>query len=171
MDLKIIGWTDYDSYYPSVTIANEDLNKLLVIVANEIMDKGYMFSGQDHQNAYTGVPVFDNGTCFRASMRVWGTLMAAAYPEVNGSETNYMDFYMSTPDKKKLPESSDIDIEPMDSDNFQGIITPQDSEMISQSIQMGMPFITTDKTLNYLMDQINEALAQMEEEDDNEDNN
>ena len=172
MDLKIIGWTNYDSHYPSTTIAQEDLNDLLAIIANEIIDKGYMFSGQDHQNSDTGAPVFDNGTCFRASMRAWGILMAAAYPTVNDSETQYMDFYMSTPLDKKLPESSSIDVTPAVSNDFNVLLTPQDSEMISQSIQMDIPFMTTDKALNYMMDQIKEAIAKMEEEtNDGEDNN
>lgn len=42
-----------------------------------------------------------------------------------------------------------------------GLITPQDSEMISQSVQMGIPFMTTDKALNNLMDEINAAMEQM----------
>lgn len=167
MDLKIIGWTNYDSAFPSISVTQDEVNDVILIVAREIMNNGYMLSGDDHQNSYTGVPVFDNGTCFRASMRVWGTLMAAAYPEIDGNETNYMDFYISTPSEKKLPKEGNIDISPMASDNFQGMITPQDSEMISQSVQMGIPFMTTDKALNFIMDQINEALDHMDDKDDN----
>lgn len=172
MDLKIIGWTNYDSSFPSADITQDELNDVLLTVAREIKNNGYMLSGADHQNLDTGVPVFDNGTCFRASMRAWGLIMTIAFPEVNGSETQYMDFYMATPLDRKLPESGCIDIAPAVSDNFQGLLTPQDSEMISQSIQMGIPFMTTDKALNYMMDQIKEAIAKMEEEkDESEDNN
>ena len=165
MDLKIIGWTNYDSNYPSVSVTQDELNDVLLTVAREIKNNGYMLSGGDHQNSDTGVPVFDNGTCFRASMRSWGVIMTIAFPEVNGNETQYMDFYMSTPLDRKLPESSYIDISPADSDNFKGMITPQDSEMISQSVQMGIPFMTTDKALRVIMDEINEALSQLDNED------
>ena len=161
MDLKVVGWTDYESNYPSITVSNEELNDVLVAVVDAIRDGGYMFSGDDHQCGLSGVPVFDNGSCFRASMRAWGTIMTYAYPEFNGEKTGYMDFYMSTVGERKLPDCTSCDIEPMESDNFNALITPQDSEMISQSVQMGIPFMTTDKALNSLMDEINEAMEQM----------
>ena len=154
MDLKIVGWTDYDSEYPSITVSNEEIGEIVSIVVDEIKEKGYAFSGNDHQNSYTGVPVFDNGTCLRASMRSWGMIMSFAYPEVDGKRTQYMDFYMSSAVAKKMPESSSIDIEPAVSDNFNAMITQQDGEMISQSLQMGIPFMTTDKALNAIMDGI-----------------
>ncbi len=168
MDLKIIGWTDYDSNFPSIEIANEEVTEVFAIVVKEIRDGGYMFSAEDHQCAFCGVPVFDNGTCFRASMRAWGIVMSAAYPEIDGRETNYMDFYMSSPKETKLPKMLDVDIKPMESDNFNGLITPQDGEMISQSLQMGIPFMTTDKALNYIMDGIKEMQdLTSDDEDDN----
>ena len=71
-------------------------------------------------------------------MRSWGMIMTFAYPEVDGKITQYMDFYMSSAVTKKMPESSSIDIQPADSDNFNAMITQQDGEMISQSLQMGM---------------------------------
>ena len=154
MDLKVVGWTDYDSSYPSITVTNEELNEVLAIVVEAIREGEYMLSGEEHQCSYAGVPVFDNGTCFRASMRSWGTIMSFAYPEINGQKTNYMDFYMNTPAESNLPDALSIDIEAMVSDNFNGLITPQDSQMISQSVQMGIPFMTTDKALNHLMDEI-----------------
>ena len=161
MELKVVGWTNYDSDFPSITVSNEELNEVLAVVVEAIREGEYMISGQDHQCSYAGVPVFDNGTCFRASMRSWGTIMTFAYPEVNGQKTSYMDFYMSTPSEEKIPDTLSLDIEPMVSDNFNGIITPQDSEMISQSIQMGIPFMTTDKALNHLMDEIKVAMEEM----------
>ena len=165
MDLKIVGWTDYESKYPSIVISNEELGAVLGVVVDEIKEKCYSFSGSDHQNSYTGVPVFDNGTCLRASMRSWGMIMSFAYPEVDGSGTQYMDFYMSTPNERKLPNCK-CDIEPATLDNFNALITPQDSEMISQSVQMGMPFMTTDKALNNLMDEINALIAEQENGED-----
>ena len=158
MDLKIIGWTNYDCDFPSITVSQDEVNQVLLAVAREIMDNGYMLSGDDHQNSDTGVPVFENGTCFRASMRAWGFIMAVAFPEINGNETQYMDFYMSTPLERKLPVSSNIDVTPASFDNFNALISPQDSEMLSQSVQMGIPFMTTDKALKKIMDEINKII-------------
>ena len=162
MDLKIIGWTDYDSDYPSITISNEEIGEVVGIVVDEIKANGYAFSGDNHQNSCTGVPVFDNGTCLRASMRTWGMIMTFAYPEIDGKRTQYMDFYMSCAAEEKMPEFKELSVKPAESDNFAGMITQQDGEMISQSLQMGMQFMTTDKALNAIMDNI-EA---MNEEDD-----
>lgn len=154
MDLKIVGWTDYDSEYPSITVSNEEIGEVVSIVVDEIKEKGYAFSGNDHQNSYTGVPVFDNGTCLRASMRTWGMIMSFAYPEIDGKRTQYMDFYMYCAVDEKMPEAMALSVKPADSDNFAGMITQQDGEMISQSLQMGIPFMTTDKALNAIMDGI-----------------
>jgi len=167
MDLKIIGWTNYDSCFPSIEVAQDEVNDLILTVAGEIKNNGYMLSGDDHQNSDTGVPVFENGTCFRASMRAWGFIMAVAFPEINGNETQYMDFYMSTPLERKLPVSNNIDVTPASFDNFNALISPQDSEMLSQSVQMGIPFMTTDKALNSLMDQIKEIIAQADNDEEN----
>ena len=55
MDLKIVGWTDFDSEYPSATIANEDLSQVISILVDEIRKNGYAFSGEKHQYSLTGV--------------------------------------------------------------------------------------------------------------------
>ncbi len=154
MDLKIIGWTDYNSDFPSVTVANEDIKELLDIVVKEILTNGYMFSGEEHQNTSTGVPVFGDGTCFRASMRAWGLIMTFAYPKIGDNETHYMDFYMETPMPANLPKQTELSVQPMKSDNFNGFIISQDKEVLSESLSSGLPFLTTDKALNYIMDEI-----------------
>lgn len=165
MDLKIVGWTDYDSDYPSIEITNDEIGAVLDVVIQEITKNGYMFSGEEHQNSLTGVPVFDNGTCLRASMRSWGTIMSFAYPEIDKEPTNYMSFYMSTPGDTVMPKYESIDVEPSDSKNFNGMITKQDGEMISQSLQMGMQFMTTDKVLNAIMDAYPQADEDTEDEE------
>lgn len=167
MDLKIIGWTDYDSAYPSANMTNETMNDYISCVVNEIVEGGYMFSGEAHQISDTGVPVFSDGTCFRASMRTWGTIMTLAYPEIDGCKTGYMDFYISVPDKSVMPEEAEISVPPADSNNFNGMITQQDGELLSQTIQMGMPLMTTDKTLNAILDGIKLASEDDEKAEDN----
>ena len=163
MEFKIIGWTDYDSNYPTISVPDEEVGNLLGAVVDAIKGGEYMISGQDHQNSATGVPVFENGTCFRASMRAWGTVMTYAYPQIEDNATNYMDFYMETPLDKKLPEYKEIDVEPFDDENFGGLIVKQDNELLSQSIQMGMPLMTLDKTLQFIYEGI---MAQLEDEED-----
>ena len=157
MDLKIVGWTDFDSEYPSATIANEDLSQVISILVDEIRKNGYAFSGEKHQYSLTGVPVFDNGTCLRASMRSWGMIMTFAYPEVDGQPTKYMDFYMDCAVEEKMPVCFELSVKPADSVNYDGMITQHDGEMISQSLQMGMKFMTTDKLLQRIVDSIEGA--------------
>lgn len=164
--LKIIGWTDYSSDFPSATVANKDVNALLEIVVKEISANGYVFSGEEHQNADTGVPVFSDGTCFRASMRAWGCVMTAAYPKIDDREAHYMDFYMETPMPANLPKQTTIDVPPMKSDNFSGLIVSQDKEVLSESLSAGFPFFTTDKALNYIMDRIKENRNECEKKED-----
>ena len=166
MDLKIIGWTSYDSEFPSATIANEEIGAYLGVVIDEIVKCGYVFSGNDHQNSDTGVPVFDDGTCLRASMRSWGAIMSFAYPLIDGKPTEYMDFYMSTPGDSVFPEYSDIEISPADSDNFNGLINQQDSDLLSQTLGNNIPLMTMDKTLNRIVEEIRLA---SEDSDDGED--
>ena len=95
MVLKIVGWTDFDSEYPTKNVTKEELFKLVEIVREEIYNNGYIFSGEQHQMSATGVPVFSDGTCFRCSMRFWGYLMTTIYNGPNGEQLSYMDFYMS----------------------------------------------------------------------------
>lgn len=160
MGFRIIGWTDYDSDYPSISVASENVSEFLSVIIEEISANGYMISGEEHQNRGTGVPLFEDGTCFRASMRAWGFVMSAAYPLLDGKETGYMDFYMSTPTPTKLPEQVTLTIEPQKSDNFSGFISTEDRQILSESLAVGLPFITADKALRAIMDGINRQEAE-----------
>ncbi len=44
-------------------------------VVREMKEKGYLFSGNYHQNGKTGVPVINGRFPFMVSMRVWGEVM------------------------------------------------------------------------------------------------
>ena len=147
MDLKVVGWTNYESPFPSADVTEETMDEVVFCVASEIRANGYMISGMDHQYTATGVPVFNDGTCLRASMRSWGMIMSVAYPELNGKETGYMDFYMDVPDKSVLPKETEINASPADSDNFFGMIVKNDGEMLAMSIKMKMPLKTNDKCI------------------------
>lgn len=147
-DLRIVGWADFDCDYPTRAYQGDELMKIVGLIANEISENDYVFAGQDHQSAMTGVPVFSDGTCFRASWRFWGMIMALVYSGPNGEELSYMDFYMSLDDNCVLPEESDIDVEPADIDNISpGYISKEDGEILQQVIESGNDFLTYDVVL------------------------
>ena len=58
------------------------------VIANNIR-----YSGDEHQNKYDGVPVFDDNTIGSFSFRAWGDIMAAIWSEVENKDYSYMDFY------------------------------------------------------------------------------
>ena len=156
MALKIVGWTDFDCPYPTPKFDNEQLAEILTLIRQEIREHCYIFAGQDHQNSATGVPVFSDGTCFRASWRAWGLIMSQMYTDEDGNELSYMDFYMSLGNDAVMPEFSVIDVEPaVVEEESVGCTLAQDRQMVEQSIEMGMPFITLDTVLKrYYEEQI-----------------
>lgn len=60
----------------------------------EILRLQLRTSGEYHQAADDGVPVFDDETVGTFSYRAWGDLMAAVWSEEDGIDYTYMDFYM-----------------------------------------------------------------------------
>ena len=145
--LYIVGWTHFDDNYPTKALTQENGKQVLDLVCAEIYTKGYRFSGEQHQNALTGMPVFSDGTCFRASMRCFASLMSQIYSHKDGKEYNYMDFYMSA-DDELLPESTTIDVKASDQPDCLGQVIHQDREIIIEALEYGMPFMTTDKVLS-----------------------
>ena len=87
-DMKITGWTEWDDpnyqeLWPigdtSSTFAKEYAVRKLI--AEELRRCGYKFTGGYHQNGEFGVPVIDDKWRYQCSQRVWGGIMAMAYPE------------------------------------------------------------------------------------------
>lgn len=151
MDLKIVGWTNFDSEYPTRKFTPEEFKEVILLIQQEILDNKYDFSGEEHQNALTGVPVFSDGTCFRATMRSWGSIISVLFKRDDGSDCSYMDFYM-TNEHSVLPEYKEIDVKP-NKDIPRGICSctiRQDTDLIEEALQFGMPFMTTDKVLKAL---------------------
>lgn len=103
-ELSIVGWTDFECEYPSKNVEGLEVRTIVQLIGDKCVKNGYCFSGQDHQNAATGVPVFSDGTCLRASMRAWGQIMAAIFSAVEGINLSYMDFYMDSYKERVLPE-------------------------------------------------------------------
>ncbi len=147
-ELRIVGWTDFECEYPSRAVVGPEIREIVQLIGDECVKYGYAFSGQDHQFAETGVPVFSDGTCLRASMRFWGQIMAAIYSSIDETKLTYMDFYMDSYKERVLPEYTDIDIDPADVESeLPGMILQEDAELINSSVQMGMGLMTLDKVI------------------------
>ena len=161
--LHIVGWAHFDDAYPTKALTQENGKQVLDLVCAEIYTKGYRFSGEQHQNALTGMPVFSDGTCFRASMRCFASLMVQIYSHKDGKEYGYMDFYMSA-DEELLPESTTIDVIASDQPDCLGQVIHQDRQLIIEALQMGMPLMTTDKVVSEMYEYYKLYLAQQQEE-------
>ena len=161
-ELRIIGWTNFECEYPSRNVEGPELREIVQLIGDEVVKYGYSFSGQQHQNALTGVPVFSDGTCLRASMRAWGQIMAAIYSAVEGINLSYMDFYMDSYKKTVLPESNDFDVKPSYVENeLPGMILEEDVQLIASTIQMKMELMTLDKVIKSYI----ELIKKMQEEE------
>lgn len=164
-NLKIVAWIDFNNEYPTKIINRENIQEVIDVIKQEIIDNDYMFSGEEHQRALTGAPLFNDGTCFRASMRCFGSIMAAALQEKTGKEHSYMDFYMTLTDSK-LPEPKEYDVKP--NDEVQpaiGLTIKQDQDLVIESLSMGMPLMTTDIVVEQLYSFLKMQLEERMDED------
>lgn len=59
----------------------EERNEVDKIIATELRNKGYKFTGSYHQGGDFGVPVFDTGKKYCTFQKDWGGIMAMAYPD------------------------------------------------------------------------------------------
>lgn len=145
--LKLVGWADFDCEYPTKKLNAEELNKVLNLIKEDISKNYYVFSGHEHQYSPCCAPVFSDGTCFRASMRCWGTIMAEVYERNDGSQYSYMDFYMPI-EHSNIPECDDIDVVPAVVEvESAGCTIKEDRTIIQDAIDAGIDFLTFDKVL------------------------
>lgn len=147
--LKLVGWDDFDCEYPTIQRTQEEIGEMVVLIVEDILKNGYMFSGNEHQYTPNCTPIFSDGTAFRASMRSWGQIMASAYStNEKEPEYTYMDFYMNL-ENSKYPDYTPVDIEPLTAGEFVfGSVCQNDINLISQALSTGMGFMTTDKVLS-----------------------
>ena len=77
--MKIIGW---DKYNPEKyeAIDDNDRHEAKNLIINELRKNNYHFNGFYHQQGEKGCPIFDNGKQYRTTLRAWGAIMAAAFP-------------------------------------------------------------------------------------------
>lgn len=168
-EYKIVGWAHYDDEYPTKAVPNDKVYEMVGAVAAQIKESGYCFSGEEHQCGITGMPVFEDGTAFRATMRCWGSIMASVY-STEETKYNYMDFYMSSALEEKTPEYAEIPVKPFDEDTGAfPTATQEDMEFIKSSIAMQMQMMSTDKGVNQLYEFLSAWVASQLEEEDKED--
>ena len=146
-ELKVAGWSNWESEYPNIDFNVYDQGTVIGCVLNEVTSKGLVFSAQDHQYHPLGVPVFDNGTCLRCSMRAWAYIMASS----RGSN-DYMEYYMDVPEESVLPSNeAKVPADEAEKDNGAlPVIIGPDQELIMESVSMGVELMTTDKALKIM---------------------
>ena len=156
-ELKIVGWTEFDSDYPTKNLEGENMGLVIGLIKQAVAENGYKFSGSEHQCALTGAPVFSDGTVFRGSMRCWGVIMASVWSEKDGINHSYMDYYMSMGGEETvMPPVTDIPVAPAEvEDEPFGCAIQQDIQILQESAAMGMPMMTTDKVLQDLQRRMN----------------
>lgn len=59
-----------------------------------VLERDIRYTGEEHQDASDGVPLFEDGTVGFFTYRAWGDLMAAVWSEAEDKNYSYMDFYM-----------------------------------------------------------------------------
>ena len=149
-ELKIVGWTSFECEYPTPKYDNDVMMVYVNVIIDELQKNRYYFSGEVHQNAPFGVPVFSDGTCFRASMRAWGLIMTMAHSDEDDQYT-YMDFYMDNGGFTRCPKAKEICVKPASVEiHSNGCTLREDRNIVAECKALAMEFVTTDKVLKKL---------------------
>jgi len=86
--VKVTGWTAWDNKkYKDVP--NKYFKRAFDAVVKEIKEKGYKFSGTEHQEAPNGMPIIDDRYAFRCSCRMWGEIMSESYNLKESEDDTY----------------------------------------------------------------------------------
>lgn len=141
---NIVGYTSYESHYPTAQITQEEFPQVVDLVVEEVKKNRYCFSGEDHQNHDRAVPVFENGTAFRCSMRLWAQIMALVH---SGDKTKYMDYYMDVPGESIYPEEETM-VKPAETGSPYAYLADRDVDMMMETVMAGIDtLMTTDKAI------------------------
>lgn len=89
------GWFDHgDTWQSYLDTWDESVHPYLEAIKIDVMASGRFVTGQQHQDADDGVPLFSDGTVAGFSWRAMGDLMAAIATVKDGQTHNYMEWYM-----------------------------------------------------------------------------
>lgn len=114
--MKVTGWTWYEN--PDYADMNpiggpfpfeHCMEEVKEVIATELRNKGYKFTGDYHQNGDFGAPIIDNKWIFMTSQRSWGHMMVRAYPDeiYNDDGLGYCKWAWSAPEDMVLPKPED----------------------------------------------------------------
>ena len=100
--MKVTSWTNWeDNRYSGIDdLSQEEYDKATDAVIKEIKEKGYKFSGSDHQNMDNCCPVIDDKYIFGVSMRSWGAIMQKAYDLPNEDGLGYVLWSWGVPNEE-----------------------------------------------------------------------
>ena len=104
MKYRVVGWTYYDDLLVESKYCSESA---LQAIIEEIKQKGYEFTGYDHQNTDACVPVLNDGKKRLFSQREFGGIMAKAHGDYSRMGYSYYAFNWHDPKALKLPEFED----------------------------------------------------------------
>lgn len=80
-------WPDY------IEQVSESGRPYAEAIRRSVLENDIKHTGDDHQNASDGVPLFSDGTVALFSMRGWGDILAAIWSSEEGRDIHYMEFY------------------------------------------------------------------------------
>ncbi len=100
MKYRVVGWTEYDN--DSVEAESCSEAALQAIIA-DIKEKGYTFTGYDHQECINGAPVLNDGKKRLFSQRGFGGVMARAHGNFSRMGYAQYAFDWGDDDDKKMP--------------------------------------------------------------------
>ena len=115
--MKITGWTwyenpDFEEMFPFESDHKpEEINEVQKMIAAELRNKGYKFTGSYHQDGDYGAPIIDGTKIYMCSCRTWGSIMALAYPdEIDNSDGyGYVKWAWLPPEQSIVPKLSDYE--------------------------------------------------------------
>lgn len=77
-------------------------------LTKEIIEKNLMFTGDEHQNASYGVPLFSDNKVALCTMREWGGIMADIWSKQLNCSFNHMNFYMPRYNRENIVERDEV---------------------------------------------------------------
>lgn len=100
--MQITGWTNWfdDNRYSELPQTEALDVEVRALIARELRDHDYKFTGDYHQHGDFGVPIIDGAWLYKCSQRKWGGIMADAYPDKidNTDGYGYLQWAWDKPD-------------------------------------------------------------------------
>lgn len=88
--MDIVDWISWEEAEgrPEAPLEGERYEAL----SREIVSRNICYGGFWHQHSGGGVPLFDDGSVVRLTMRSWGDLLATIWSREDGADYDYIEF-------------------------------------------------------------------------------